>query len=70
MTYFRFILPIIFLLFTAITASAGAPPSTLNLGITATAADLAALSPDPATVFDDRLNLQVTARGETGTSLK
>jgi hypothetical protein len=43
MTKFRYILPIIFLLFTALPATAGAPPSTLNLSITATAADLAAL---------------------------
>jgi len=39
----RFILPIIFLLFTAIPATASAPPSTLNLSITATATDLAVL---------------------------
>lgn len=43
MTMFRLILPILFLLLTALPASAGAPPSTLNLSITATAADLAAL---------------------------
>ncbi len=43
MTMFRFILPIVFLLFTALPASAGAPPSTLNLSITATATDLAGL---------------------------
>lgn len=43
MTIYRYLLPILFLLFTALPASAGAPPSTLNLSITATAADLAAL---------------------------
>ena len=39
----RIILPIIFLLLTALPVTAGAPPSTLNLSITTTAADLAAL---------------------------
>lgn len=39
----RFILTIIFLLFTVLPTSAGAPPSTLNLSITATATDLAGL---------------------------
>ena len=43
MIFSRIILPIVLLLFTALPASAGAPPSTLNLSITATASDLAAL---------------------------
>ncbi|MBL0224835.1 MAG: DUF4403 family protein [Geobacteraceae bacterium] len=43
MTIFRFILPIVFLLLCALPATAGAPPSTLNLSITTTATDLAAL---------------------------
>ena len=43
MTISRLILSILFLFSTGLPASAGAPPSTLNLSITATAADLAAL---------------------------
>ena len=72
MTTLRLILPILFLLFTALPASAGAPPSTLNLSITATAADLAGLINRslPAKLYEGQgvlgTTVTVTRNGQAG----
>jgi len=72
MTTLRLILPILFLLCTALPASAGAPPSTLNLSITATATDLAGLINRslPAKLYEGQgvlgTTVTVTRNGQVG----